>query len=170
MSLKWIGAVLIVGGCGGVGFLMAWNYHRELKALRQLLTVLEDMRCELESRMPPLPELLRSSVRRVSGGVQALLLQLAEELELQIQPDVSGCMESSLLHASKLPERIVGYMKDLGNSLGVFDLPGQLAGLESIRLNCLQDLQELEMHKEQRTRSYQTLGLCAGAALAVLLI
>jgi stage III sporulation protein AB len=57
MTVRWIGAILIVAGCGGVGFGMALHYKREESTLRQLLKILEMFCCELEYRMTPLPEL-----------------------------------------------------------------------------------------------------------------
>ena len=58
----------------------------------------------------------------------------------------------------------------LGASLGRFDLQGQLQGIESVRAQCRKDLAELEDNRDQRLRSYQTLGLCAGCALAILFL
>ena len=58
----------------------------------------------------------------------------------------------------------------LGESLGRFDLPGQLRGLEAIRRETEQTLQEVHAQRENRLRSYQTLGLCAGASLAILFL
>ena len=58
----------------------------------------------------------------------------------------------------------------LGRSLGRFDLEGQLRGLESVRQVCRHGLETLAQNSAIRNRSYQTLGLCAGAALAILFI
>ena len=58
----------------------------------------------------------------------------------------------------------------MGSSLGRFDLEGQLQGLESVRIYCREQLDELSKDRDVRLRSYQTLGLCAGAALAILFV
>ena len=170
MNLKWMGAVLIVGGCGGFGFLMAWNISREVAALRRLIGILDYMSCELEYRMTPLPELLRKATVAQGGSVKEALTALAEELESQIAPDVSSCMKAALRKTPELPKRVRMILQELGISLGAFDLPGQLKGLDAVRQNCSLALSELEQNRVQRTRSYQTLGLCAGAALAILFI
>ena len=54
--------------------------------------------------------------------------------------------------------------------MGQFDLSGQLKGFEAVNKDCLRELTDLENNRTQRTRSYQTLGLCAGAALAILFL
>jgi hypothetical protein len=58
----------------------------------------------------------------------------------------------------------------LGTSLGRYDLQGQLNGIESVRIRCRSDLEELERNRDVRLRSYQRLGLCAGCALAILFL
>ena len=69
-----------------------------------------------------------------------------------------------------IPGRLRRLIYQLGKSLGRFDLPGQLKGIAAAKESCKRELRELERNREQRLRSYRTLGLCAGAALAVLLI
>ena len=58
----------------------------------------------------------------------------------------------------------------MGSSLGRFDLDGQLLGLEAVRVYCQEQLSEMSKDRDVRLRSYQTLGLCAGAALAILFV
>ena len=58
----------------------------------------------------------------------------------------------------------------LGKSIGRFDMDGQIKGLEAVRQDCRRRLDELSKDRDTRLRSYQTLGLCAGAALAILFI
>ena len=58
----------------------------------------------------------------------------------------------------------------LGTSLGRFDLTGQLNGLEQVRSHCRRELEALAGNRDQRVRGYQTLGICAGAALAILFV
>ena len=60
--------------------------------------------------------------------------------------------------------------QQLGKSLGRFDLNGQLQGIEQVRAHCRRELSSLENGRDQRIRGYQTLGVCAGAALAILFV
>lgn len=170
MSLKWIGAILVVAGCGGVGFLMAFQYRRELRMLRQLEKVLEYMAYELKCRQIPLPQLIKTAADRTNGALRGCLEGLSGELESQISPDAISCMRVALSKTKELPKRVLACLELMGSTLGVFDLDGQLAGFASVQAECNRCILEMENGKEQRLRSYQTLGLCAGAALAILFV
>ena len=168
MSIKIIGAALIVAACGGVGFSMAAAHRREEKALCQLIRGLDYMGCELQYRMTPLPELCRCAASECSGAVSQALQHLAAELESQIAPDAACCMNAALAKTNGLPPRAQESLRLLGSSLGRFDLQGQLTGLETVRKHCRRLLEDLSKDRDARLRSYQTLGLCAGSALAIL--
>ena len=170
MSIKWIGAILVVAGCGGVGFSMAANYRRETWTLRALVRALDYMTCELQFRLTPLPELCRQAGKECGTSTGRTLTALAEELEHQACPQAEGCMQAALARQRDVPPSAVTALDLLGRSLGRFDLEGQLQGLEQVRLHCRRTLAEMEAGREQRVRGYQTLGLCAGAALAILFV
>lgn len=170
MNFKLIGAVLIILGCGGFGFLLAAGHRREERTLRQLIGALDYMECELQYRLTPLPELCRQAARESGGTIHSVLLALAGELEAQVSPDVESCMNGALSRIPDIPKSSRMCLRKLGQSLGRFDLPGQLKGLESIRAVCRRELERLSQNRDVRLRSYQTLGLCAGAALAILFL
>ena len=92
------------------------------------------------------------------------------ELDAQVSPDVQSCIAAAAATVGQLPGRVQEAICILGASLGCFDLEGQLQGLEEVRSYCKTQLDEMTDGKEKRLRSYQTLGLCAGAALAILLV
>ena len=149
---------------------LAASHRREESALRQLVNALDFMECELQYRMTPLPELCRLAGRENSGSIRNVLLELARELDEQIAPDVFSCMKAALSAAQDIPDSSARALEHLGQTLGRFDLAGQLKGLEAVRSDCRRILAEMSQNKEQRLRSYQTLGFCAGAALAILLV
>ena len=170
MSVKWIGVILIVGSCGAFGCSLAAAHRREARCLRQLIAVLDYMACELQYRLTPLPALCRQAACESNGVIRQVLSSFAEELEDQVTANVADCMNAAMARSAEIPELTKESLTVLGQSLGRFDLDGQLRGLESIRQTCRHKLEGLEADKEVRLRSYQTLGLCAGAALAILLI
>ena len=170
MSLKLIGAMFIVFGCSGAGFTLAANHRKMESALRQLIAALDYMECELQYHMTPLPELCRQTSGVTSGIVGKVFRQLAEELDRQISPEVRSCMDASVAYFRDIPDQVGVILRELGKTLGRFDLPGQLRGIGSARRNCRRVLEQLEKNRELRLRSYQTLGVCAGAALAILLM
>lgn len=170
MDFKWIGAVLIISGCGGFGFSVGSAHRREERCLRSLLRVLEYMTCELQFRATPLPELCRGAAKDCGRELAGLFSRLAEQLELCSSSDAATSMEAALNVTPGLPLSAARNLKFLGGSLGRFDLSGQLKALEEARNQCRSDLDALTAGRDERLRNYQTLSLCAGAALAILLI
>ena len=79
-------------------------------------------------------------------------------------------MTAALSKAKDIPRTTKGILECFGRSLGRFDLEGQLKGLEAARQECRRHLVQLSNNRDSRIRSYQTLGLCAGAAMAILFI
>ena len=170
MTYRWIGAVLILVGCGGFGFSMAREHRRQERLLEALERALKFMHWELQYRLTPLPELCNLAGRQVGGPIGSVLHQVSARLEQQTYPDVSCCMQSVLAADDVLPRQVRSLLRQLGSSLGRFDLPGQLEGLQALQAGCRKLLHHLEQGRGQRLRSYRTLGLCAGAALAILLL
>lgn len=169
MSYKWIGAVLVIAGCGGFGFSMAAAHRREVQLLRQLHRGLIYMQSELKYRLTPLPELCRQTGREMGGVLRQIFLELAKELDSRTLPDPGDCMASAMKRSREsLPGSLRKLLTRLGRSLGRFDLNGQLRGLEALAAACEEELSLLNKNKDIRLRNYQTLGLCAGAALAIL--
>lgn len=170
MNSKWIGSILILVSCGGFGFSIAHNYRKKEHLLRQLLTALEMMSSELEYRLTPLPELARKAAKDTGGILRNVFLNLVRELEWQSEPDAGNCMRSAMEKCPDLPACLRRPLRLLGQTLGRFDLPGQLQGIASVQDACRREIERLERNRDARLRSYQTLGLCAGAALVILFI
>lgn len=170
MTIKWIGAILIVASCGGFGYMIAAAHRREEKTLRKLIYALDYMECELQYRMLALPDLCRQTSQETDGILNKVFSMLALELEDQISPDVSSCMKAVTGKLKDIPTQTLESLRLLGDCLGRFDLQGQLKGLETVRQECRMKLNKLLGNSEIRIRSYQTLGICAGAALVILLM
>ena len=69
-----------------------------------------------------------------------------------------------------MPDSVNSILLTLSDTLGAFDLNGQLSGMDQAIDHANQLLDKLTFNQDQRLRSYQTLALCAGAALAILLV
>ena len=170
MDYKWIGAVLIIVSCGGFGFSLSAEHRYQETSLRKLISLLDFMACELQYRMTPLPDLCALAAGESGGTLGRIFQKLGEELESAVSADVSGAMEAALSSVQYLPVKTRDNLLLLGRSMGRFDLTGQLSALEAVRASCRRDLEGYIVNRELRLRNYQTLGLCAGAALAILLI
>ncbi len=169
MDFKWIGAVLIISACGGFGFSLCISHRREERMLRILVRTLDFMASELHFRATPLPDLCRLAAAEAKGIVGQVFSNLGKAMEEQVSPDVSACMAKATQNLELPPLTLQNFLL-LGSSLGRFDLEGQLKGLETVRAACRSDLENLSTNRDTRLRNYQTLSLCAGAALAILLI
>lgn len=170
MAIKWIGAICVLAACGGFGFQIAATQKREEHSLLQLLRVLDFAECELQYRLTPLPDLCRNAAAECSGALNELFLCLSRELEDQISPNATSCMQAALGRVKNLPTQTGEVLLMLGASLGKFDLGGQIRGIDSVRHECNRRLDALSENQDVRLRSYKTLGLCAGAALVILFI
>ena len=169
MNLKWIGTAIIVLVCGGFGFRIAAVHRQKVSELHQLLSALDLLESELRYRLTPLPDLCCLVASSLSGNIGKVFRALHEELEQQIAPD-AGCCMNVAVSVANLSVISIQLLKDLGRTLGRFDLEGQVQGIEAVRKETLSALEQLVKDQDARLRSYQTLGLCAGAALAILLL
>lgn len=170
MNAKWIGAIFVLVSCGGFGFSIAHSYrYRELQ-LQKLLASMEMMASELEYRLTPLPELFRKAAGDTAGVLRDVFANAAREMDWQSEPDAGSCIRVALEKSHDLPACLRRPLCLLGQTLGQFDLSGQLRGLESAEDACRREIARLERNREARIRSYQTLGLCAGAALVILFV
>lgn len=170
MSSKWIGAMFIIVGCGGCGFSAAAASIRETRMLQGLLKAVRLMECELQYKLSPLPDLCRQAGLDTSGTVREVFVNLARELDWQTEPDVRSCMLEAIEKSHAMPGRVRNLFCQLGDSLGRFDLSGQLKELQCLHTTCESELQKVTYHQDTRLRSYRTLGLCAGIALAILFL
>lgn len=170
MMYKWIGATLVVFGCTSVGVVMAIHVKAEIAALKSLALSLEYIINELSCRLTSLPQLCRNASERSGDCVSRFFSVLSEELEGQVAPDVRSCVDVAVYKTPKLPEQTRQLLLELGTTLGKFDLDGQIASLRCLKAECEDACSRLKNDKEQRLNNYKTLGVCTGAALAILLL
>lgn len=170
MTMKAIGVACIVFGCGGCGFYAAASGKREMKMLKGLLRAICFMESELKCNPTPLPLLCRETAKLSEGALKEVFETLADELELQVQSDVFGCMASAIEACHSIPHRTKELLLQMGQSLGRFDLSGQLKELQQLSVACERELNFYACGQEERFREYRTLGLCAGAFLVTLLL
>ncbi len=170
MIIKIIGAVMIVVGCSSVGFLIASAHRREVKTAQQLILALEYFSCELRCRLTPLPELCRKTANVSTGIIRSVFQQFAEEMDQQICPNTEICMGSVLDRNPGIPPVTKQGFMLLGRSVGKFDIEGQLKDIDTVCAEIKRNLQAYTTNQEVKLRSYQTLGLCAGAAIAILFL
>lgn len=170
MGYRWIGAILIVGSCSCCGFSISAGQRREERLLCQLLRILQMMESELRYRLTPLPDLCHMAAQESRGILRTVFRNLHDELTSRKLPDAGSCMSAALSRSGEIPVRTRRILGQLGNTLGRFDLEGQLQGIQAAYKRCETNLLRIQENRNERLRSYQTLGICAGTALAIILI
>ena len=170
MGFKWIGAILIIASCSGCGFSVAAGKRREERLFYQLMEILQFMESELQYRLTPLPDLCRMAAGESKGILQTVFINLFRELSWQKLPDAGSCMYAALQRSGDIPVRVRRLLVQLGHTLGRFDLSGQLQGIREVGKRCEESIQHIHKNKDERLRAYQTLGIFACAALAIILV
>lgn len=169
MMFKGIGALLVVMGCAAVGYLLSGSHLRRERLLQNLISTLEYMNCELQFQATPLPQLCRLAGENLGGVLRDFFNMLSDELDAQIYPDAQACMAVVIAKFRQLPKESKAVLTTMGKSLGRFDLQGQVSGLAAATAECHRYLNVLSTNRESKLRSYKTLGVCAGAALVIIL-
>jgi len=170
MTLRIMGAIIITIGCGCGGFLLAAAYRKEIKTLTSFIDMLNFFECELQYRSPPLADIFGSYSATRNDTISCFCSQLSQELDAQICPNVQACVLAALKKNSDIPSETANLLLKLGASLGKFSVDGQLLEIKSLRDEAQIKLEHLLSNQEAKTKNYKTLGLCAGAAIAILLI
>ena len=161
---------MIIAGCAGFGAMLTYYHRREENNLRQIISILDTMECELQYHLNSLPELCRHAAENGGSILQSIFTELAEELDKQISPNVAVCMRTVLNKVRDIPKLTYGILDEFGRALGHFDMDGQVKGICTVRNECKRVLEKHTMNQRSRLRCYQTLSICAGVAIAILLV
>lgn len=170
--IKLLGALMITLASASAGFGFARTVRVQLRQLNALLGALEVMKSEMEYRLTPLPELCAA----LSQGEEAATAHFFRECAAQMEADrclppqlaIQRAMERT--EALKWSTRTRETARNLAFSLGKFDLGGQARAIELAQERLRAELAEVQAGSRARCRSYETIGICAGLALAVVLI
>lgn len=170
--LKTIGIVLVVLGASGAGFSMALAVQRNIAVVQQLIGALDQMKSEMQYRKTPLPELMRVLSVSTRGQVSSLFCRVADDMFLRQEASVYAIIKKALLAAppSAFSPSVRHVLLNLGSGLGKYDVEGQLRAID-LALSRLRDiLEQSTAEQKTRVRSYCTLGICAGLAIAIMVL
>ena len=168
--MKWIGALLVFVSCAALGFIKAFCYRTEERYLSDWIRILDHIHCELEYRLSPLPQICQSASEMTFGCLKVLLQRLSSSLNAQVSADAGQCLRMAIAQADEIPISLQKQLMVLSESIGCYDLDGQLLQIAAARKECADALQQIRTQGKERIRNCQTLGICAGAGLAILLL
>lgn len=170
MLLKCFGFLTVFLGCGYIGFRAGSNYRKDITVLRQLCGHIEYMICQLRYHQTSLPELFTQMQNDAQQPLRQLFGKICALFSEQAFSGAHECMLAAVEKMPDLPKMTRSCLMELAVTLGRFDLEGQLRGAESVLHRYTQKVAQMERNSHSQIRSYQVFGLCAGAALAILLI
>lgn len=168
--LKTVGILLVILGASCTGGVMAAQVYRTLSLARRLLPTLELMKSEIAYRRTPLPELMERFSTWNGGILSELFAILSRELGLRQEASVYAIMKKalSLPEMVTIPQSVRRILLNLAAALGQFDAGSQLRAMDLAIMETRALIEQLETEQKSRVRSYCTLGVCAGLALAIL--
>lgn len=170
MNLRIIGAVVIVMVCGGLGFDLAARDKHETATLSEFIKSLAYLQRELDAKGYALAQLCRNAAQVSRGIVSRFWSSLSIALDARLSASVSECIEEVMTAYRSMPQSSANAFRELGNCLGKYDREVQLQGILAVLSDAKVTLQSYRDNQPGRIRCYQTLGLCAGAAIAILVM
>ena len=170
--MKLLGMVFIVSSAAYGGIAMAQDLRRRCRILRQITSALELMRSELSYCGTPLPKVFALMAAASEGVVAAMFSSVAKCMDKfrWITPD--ACMRRVMSEQTVI-SRIPGIpdtLLQLCATLGSYDLDHQLRGIDLAASRINQMIVEVDQELKGKCRMYRTIGVCAGLALAILLV
>ena len=168
--IRWLGFALIVSGAGAAGMFMAHDVKRQVEMLHELESVIHRIKRDMEYNLMPLPD-IAAAVGRGNGRFRYLFQNFAS-LSREHSGIPCGVIMQKAFHDPKIQVSpfCVDLLLELFHVLGTQDLEGQLRAAQ-MSLQRLQTEQErLSRSRDKRMHDCRTISICAGLALAILLI
>ena len=170
--IRLFGASLVVLAASAAGFGFAKNVRLQCAQLDALSWALETMASEMSARLTPLPEIFLLLGSGAQKDVSLFFKTAAMALTTPPGCTVPVAFKRGFAAAMNFRpgEQAVQALYALSAGLGRFTLERQLAAIEQAKTAVTMELLSLQAQKQARCRSYGTIGVCAGLALAVILL
>lgn len=169
--IKLLGAGLVVSAASMVGIRMALAVRREESILRQFQNSLEIISCEVGGKLTPVPDLCKLLAAVLTAPLADVYREAARRFEMQLDANTEQVFCAILkTWQDNLPASVYQLLQQLGQNLGQFDAPEQLQMIQALQIQTKHILAQMQEEKGARCRSYEVLGVCAGCALAIILI
>lgn len=170
--IKVAGVIFIVASAGSMGVRVALSLRRRCALLRQLMAALQLLKNELSFCGTPLPQAFALMAAACEGPLERLFSKIAKDMDKRRWLTPLAAMQQALQEVPELPQgdRIGLILLELAGKLGKYDLDSQRQALE-LALNQLEEeRQKAEREQSVKGKTYETLGICAGLAAAILLL
>lgn len=166
--MRLIGVVFIVFSAGSVGVRIGFSLRQRCVFLQQLIKAFKLLENEIAFGSTPLPKAFALIGHASDGVVRRIFVGVSERMEKSRWMSPRKAMELTLETVDdKSTDQI---LLDLSEKIGRYDLNAQIDGLKCAQVQTQSLLEELERERSVKSRTYKTLSLCAGLAVAILLI
>ncbi len=170
--IKWMGLFCIVISASAVGFGYAGAIKRQIAQTTALLTAVRYMKEQIVYRLTPLGELFTELAGLDDGEIAKFFAYCADVMRADRTSTLQAIFCDALRACGnlQLSRRTVRTLLSLALVLGKFDVDGQGRALDAAALRLADEIKELEENRHERCRGYRTIGICAGLAVAVILL
>ena len=169
--IRFLGAALLMAGCGGLGLSAVNRLVGRVRDLRELSAGLEILQRELGWRLSPLPEALETAARGTHGRIAqffAFCAQGAKQLAgAPFRTLWSRGLEQCPLQLNREDRAL---LEQLGPVLGRYDGDSQRQAVENVLAGLSRQQARAEDDRRRLGRVYGVLGLTAGLFLTLMLI
>lgn len=172
MFLKVMGALMVVSGCSGIGFAMAYGLGMRQKQLLELKKFAMLLKSEIRYTMAPLPEAFRHIEGRLKAPFSTFIASVAKVLETMEGRSFASVWNAQMnLHLKKtnLTTGDLQTLSDFGDHLGFLDREMQLAAVDLYVEQLETAMGQLGKGLNGRQRVAKTLGTLGGLLMAILL-
>lgn len=169
--IRCVGFIFIIIGATATGFGIAFSVQRQCIFYRQLIGVLEFMKAEIEFRLTPLGEIYAQIGEGEAHFLRGIFLKM-KAAQLQSPGRPAGVTMRRILQncGTNIPKEGKCILMELFDVLGRQDVMAQIRALDYAEKRTQMALETIEKEKTNRCRTYRTIGICAGLALAVILV
>ncbi len=164
-----IGAMFLVSGCAGVGWLRKRAMVEKVRALEDMIAALDRLRSELNTRCTPLAELAAVLSREGPRDARGVFASVAEGLRDADGESFSALWERSLQHCPALGGEGTAALARLGAILGRYSVGEQTAAIDRCIAYLEQELGEAREKLRRDGTLAPALGTAAGLVGSVLL-
>ena len=169
--IRFLGAVLLMAGCGGLGLSAVSRLDGRVRDLRELSAGLEILQRELGFRLAPLPEALEAAAggtHERAGRFFAFCAQGAKQLAgVPFRTLWSRGLEQCPLRLNREDRAL---LEQLGPVLGRYDGDSQRQAVENVLAGLGRQQTQAEDDRRRLGRVYGVLGLTAGLFLTLVLM
>ena len=166
--MKLIGMLFIVVSAGSVGIGMAVSLKKNVQLMRQMLRILQILRNEIAFCGTPLPQAFALAAASCDGVLSMLFADTAKKMDRN--PWMTAAEAMKQVEFSQQNSQLLSICVELAEGLGQYDLNSQLCAVSSAKERTEALLNYAEQERSVKSKLYETLGICAGLSMAILLI